>query len=70
MTSRVHRSAVFLILVTSSPYVSATSNWRLWPCRLKYTEFTSSMASVIAPEICSPGLAYSRSPGLRWDPVR
>uniref|UniRef100_A0A182QDT1 Uncharacterized protein n=1 Tax=Anopheles farauti TaxID=69004 RepID=A0A182QDT1_9DIPT len=54
MMSLVHRSAVLRMLVTSSPYVSATSKRNSCPCLLKYRSFTSAMASVMAPEICNP----------------
>lgn len=51
---RVHKLAVCLILVTSSPYVSAMINSSLCPSFLSLIVLTSSTASDMAPEIVKP----------------
>uniref|UniRef100_A0A8W7P6L8 Uncharacterized protein n=1 Tax=Anopheles coluzzii TaxID=1518534 RepID=A0A8W7P6L8_ANOCL len=49
------RSAVFRMLVTSSPYVSATSNRSSCPCWLKYRSFTSVIARIADGKHIRPG---------------
>uniref|UniRef100_A0A182IK93 Uncharacterized protein n=1 Tax=Anopheles atroparvus TaxID=41427 RepID=A0A182IK93_ANOAO len=49
------------MLVTSSPYVSATSKRSSWPCLARYRSFTSCIASVMAPEIYAIARSALRS---------
>lgn len=50
----VHNAAVCLILVASSPYVSAMTKSTVCPNSFNFPEFISFIASVIAPDIVTP----------------